>query len=751
MPVNQTVSREIETCAASAEWIVRVLAGITVFLVAVSMSLITVQDAAAAPPRVLPAGELPRDTRLGELRGEQGDFSFTPARSPEQWKARAQRVREEMLVALGLWPMPAKTPLNAVVHGRLDQGDYTVEKVYFESVPGLFVCGNLYRPKGESGRRPAVLSPHGHFPGGRFQDAGRDEVRRQIVRGAERFEEGGRSFMQSRCVQLARMGCVVFHYDMIGYGDCLQLSEELVHRFSRARLAHRQPPETGFYSAAAESRLQNVMGLHTLNSIRALDFLTSLPDVDPKRIAVTGGSGGGTQTFMLCAVDDRPLVSVPVVIVSTTRQGGCTCENICGLRIDTNNLEFTALHAPKPLLLISADDATRTMRERGFPELQRHYASLGAKGNVAHIALLHFPHNYNHVSRTAMYQWLNKQLRLGLAEPILERPYELLPREKLTVWDEKHPRPEGGPQFERELLDWLARDSDRQFEAALPRDRESLERYHELAGTAWEILLRRLPEDAGVQFEAVRSSRRGPFTETLGLVHYSNVEGHRAELPCVRLSPAGASKRTVVWIDAAGKSGLYEADGTLKPAVRKLLDAGSTVLSVDVLQTGEFLADDKPVSRQRSLPGEEGFAGWTYCYNLPLLAHRVQDVLAAIELTRQSDAGPVRLAAVGDAGKWGAAALALSGGAVERAAIDTAGFRFRDVHDVYAADFLPGAVKYGDLPGLLTLAAPARLRLSGEGERPPAIVAAAYRAAGAAERLIAASDDSDAVSWLLES
>jgi hypothetical protein len=83
------------------------------------------------------------------------------------------------------------------------------------------------------------------------------------------------------------------------------------------------------------------------------------------RIAVAGGSGGGTRTFMLSAVDDRPLVSVPVVIVSTTRQGGCTCENISGLRIGTYNLEFTAPHAPKPLLLISADDATRTMPERG--------------------------------------------------------------------------------------------------------------------------------------------------------------------------------------------------------------------------------------------------------------------------------------------------------------------------------------------------------------------------------------------------
>ena len=142
------------------------------------------------------------------------------------------------------------------------------------------------------------------------------------------------------------------------------------------------------------------MGLHTYHSIRALEFLINLPDVDPRRTAVTGGSGGGTQTFMLCGVDERPFVSVPVVIVSTTRQGGCTCENISGLRIGTYNLEFTAMHAPKPLLLISADDATRTMSERGFPELRQHYMMLGAANHLSHAALLQFPHNYNMVSRT---------------------------------------------------------------------------------------------------------------------------------------------------------------------------------------------------------------------------------------------------------------------------------------------------------------------------------------------------------------
>lgn len=173
-----------------------------------SLALATCLDpmergASAGPPRVLPAGEAPADTRLGPLRGERGDFSFVPASSPEGWKQRADRVRRIPRVSLGLWPMPSASPMNPVVHGEIDCGDYTVEKVYFESIPDFYVTGNLYRPKGKVGRRPGVLSPHGHFPHRRFYDAGPDAVRRQIEQGAERFEDGGRSFMQSRVVQSA--------------------------------------------------------------------------------------------------------------------------------------------------------------------------------------------------------------------------------------------------------------------------------------------------------------------------------------------------------------------------------------------------------------------------------------------------------------------------------------------------------------------------------------------------------------------
>ena len=205
------------------------------FAVCCGLLLTLGASAAAENLRVLPTGQVPQDSRLGPLKDLDGYFPFTPSPTIDDWNARADHLRTAMRVALGLWPMPSKTPAHAVVHGRLDMGDYTVEKVYLESFPGFFVTGNLYRPHQATGKCPGVLCPHGHFADGRFGASSRLDVRRQIVAGAERFEEGGRNSIQARCVQLARMGCVVFNYDMVGYCDSGQISFDLAHRFARQR------------------------------------------------------------------------------------------------------------------------------------------------------------------------------------------------------------------------------------------------------------------------------------------------------------------------------------------------------------------------------------------------------------------------------------------------------------------------------------------------------------------------------------
>src|ERR1051325_8359301 len=156
------------------------------------MSWLLASISATAAPKALPDGKLPQDWRLEPLKDLDGYFPFTPPPSQAAWEKRAEQVRRQILISQGLWPMPTKTPLNAVIHGKVDRGDYTVEKVYFESVPGLFVTGNLYRPKNPSGKVPAVLFAHGHWTDARLTETPEAELRREISDGEERFEQGGR-------------------------------------------------------------------------------------------------------------------------------------------------------------------------------------------------------------------------------------------------------------------------------------------------------------------------------------------------------------------------------------------------------------------------------------------------------------------------------------------------------------------------------------------------------------------------------
>ena len=349
--------------------------------------------------RVFDAGQQPNDVRLKEPIDLNGYFPFVVPPTRAAWEQRQAELKQRVLVATGLWPMPEKTPLNRVIHGKVVRDGFTVEKVYFQSLPGHYVTGLLFRPESPSdSKRPAVLCPHGH--GGRQQDYGEDKMDALIASGAELHLESGRFPKLARCAQLARMGCVTFIFDMLGYVDSLQISYELGHRYADRRPEFETNDSWGFYSPQAEARMHSIMGLQTWNGVRALDFLASLPDVDPTRIAITGGSGGGTQTILLGAIDDRHIASFPNGMVSTSMQGGCTCENCSLLRIGTGNVELAALFAPRPQAMTAADDWTKDMMTKGYPELQQLYSMLDAPDNVYCEPMLHFPHNYNAVTRS---------------------------------------------------------------------------------------------------------------------------------------------------------------------------------------------------------------------------------------------------------------------------------------------------------------------------------------------------------------
>ena len=691
--------------------------------------LLCLRVGAAEIPRTQPPGTLPDDPRLGPLKELDGYFPFTPAASREAWSVRAEQVRMQMRVALGLWPEPTRTPLNAVIHGRIEQEDYTVEKVYFESMPGLFVTGNIYRPKGKTGPFPAVLCPHGHWNDARFALRTDAEMKKELESGGEKLPESNRSMFQSIGVQLARMGIVAFVYDMLGYCDSQQLSYEVAHKFARQRPEMNTREFWGLFSPQAEAHAQSIMGLQTWNSMRALDFLTALPDVDAKRLGCTGASGGGTQTQMLAALDPRLTVACPAVMPSTAMQGGCTCENASLLRVGTGNIEFAALFAPKAQGMTAANDWTKELATKGFPELQKHYALMGAPDHVALWARLEFGHNYNTPTREKIYAWFNQHFALGLAESqLMERDFPLLSRAQLTVWDAEHPAPEGGPDFERWLLRWWHDDAEKQLA-------NSAAEFTKIASAGWSALIGPLSPRPAEITNARTFEIQGKERSYRASVHTRVATDHSSALPEIIIEPPMFGGITVLWLSELGKAGLFNADGTLRSQTLLLLEAGIRVVGVDLLGQGEFRADGKAIFETRKSKNPREAACFTFGYNSSLFAQRVRDVCTVLRGLQAENHGSVRaLVALDGTGPIAAAALAVFPG-VEAAAIETGGFRFGDVLGLQQPNFLPAAVKYGDLPGALAVAArdprqAPRLILLGEGAALPPVVETAYRAIG---------------------
>ena len=690
--------------------------------------LVFSHSAFAAGPRVLPEGKLPDDSRLAPPKDLDGYFPFTPPTSKAAWAKRAERVRRQILVSQGLWPMPGREPLNAVIHGRIDRGDYTVEKVYFESAPGFFVTGNLYRPKKTSGKAPAVMFAHGHWKDARLSEATDAELRGEIATGQERFEAGGRSRFQSMCVQLARMGCVVWQWDMLSDSDAVQFSRELVHGFSRQRPEMNSAEDWGLFSPQAEAHLQSVMGLHTWNAIRSLDFLLSLPEVDESRIAITGASGGGTQTMLLAAIDPRVTLSFPAVMVSTAMQGGCTCENASLLRVHTGNVEFAGLFAPKPQGMTTANDWTKEMSTKGFPELKQLYALLGAPNNVMLQRGEHFPHNYNAVSRMAFYGWLNKHFKLGAKEPVLEQDYQPLTRAELSVWDAEHPAPKANDaEIERKLCQMWKEDADNQVAEAA----KSVVAFKAIVGGGLDIVLDGGLAEAGeVSWEMVDKSDKGGWLLMTGLLRNTT---YREALPAVFCYPKDWNGRTVIWLSGEGKGALFAADGSLQAEVQKIVNSGATVLGLDMLYQGEFLKAGETFTKTPKVKNPREAAAYTFGYNHSVFVHRMHDVLSAVKYvkTHERPTKQLTVVALDGAGHIAAAARAMCGTAIDRAFIDTEGYRFaKKVTDIQSPDFLPGGAKYGDVPGMLALAAPAETLAAGESADSAALAVTQYQAAG---------------------
>jgi hypothetical protein len=346
--------------------------------------------------------ELCRGKYFTEEQGKKFLQEHTPKNLAE-WKSRRKIIKAQILAGLELETLPKPVNSTPVIHSLKKMNGYTVENVYFESLPGFYVSGNLYKPTKKESQYAGILCPHGH-------DSAKEGRKREQT--------------QKRCANLARMGAIVFTWDMVGYGDSKQCTHDL----------------------------KKSLKLQVINGIRSIDFLLNQNNVDKNRIGITGESGGGTQCFLLTAIDERIKVSAPVVMISSYFFGGCNCES--GMPIhkkgsyQTNNVEIAALVAPKPMMMVSdGDDWTKFTPEVEYPFMQHIYQLYGQAKQVENVHLALEKHDYGPNKRKAMYPFMAKHLNLDLGviqnehKEMDETAAKVLSAEELNVFNQEHPLP----------------------------------------------------------------------------------------------------------------------------------------------------------------------------------------------------------------------------------------------------------------------------------------------------------------------
>jgi len=594
--------------------------------------------------------------------------SFPDIQSRADWERRARQIREQTLVSCGLWPLPEKPPLNTRIRGRIERDGYSIEQVHFQTHAGFYLAGNLYRPLGNGpGPFPAILNPHGHWSHGRFENT-------QLASVA------------GRCINFARQGMIAFSYDMVGYNDTIQFPE------------HRKI----FLNPTNLLWNLSLMGLQTWNSIRALDFLESLPDVDRSRLACTGASGGGTQTFMLGAVDDRLAAQAPNVMVSHSMQGDCRCENAPGLRIEFSNMEIAAAAAPRPQLLVAAStDWTKdTMTVEG-PAIERIYRLFNAPEKLRYVRL-EFDHNYNQPSREQVYGWFGKWLR-GLPgfAPIPEEVFQKEADADLRVFpDGKLP---ADAVTEAQLVQNLIRQYQQQWQDPLPSTASLLERHKRLWMPACEHTLQVAFGEKGLLAQTNKIVKVPGHTRTelaLGRA------GKGDRLPALLFTADRDSSASIVLLtDPDGPQAFSDANGSPTGLAKQLLDRGLPVLVLTALRVGE------PGAARRA---RNYFSNLFTTYNRTDAQERVQDLATACAFARSYRGGRrVVLCGAGRAGLW----ALLAAPAADAVVADCGALNSASDEALLATDlFVPGLRKLGAFEGVAILAAPNPLLLHHTGK-----------------------------------
>ncbi len=645
---------------------------------------------------------------------------FPPVASRAEWQERARDIRQQVLVSCGLWPMPERTPLKARVFDRVEHGDYSVEKVWFQSWPGFYVCGNLYRPLGKGGGPyPAILNPHGHWANGRLTDANDGSI-------------------PGRCINFAKRGLIAFAYDMVGYNDT-----------SFANYPREGQPGSEFYkrhrffatNAVCQLWGISLMGLQTWNAIRGLDFLESLPDVDRKRLACTGASGGGTQTFMLGAIDDRLAALAPVCMVSHTMQGGCSCENAPGLRVKFSNMEIAAAAAPCPQILIAATgDWTKDTPTVEGPAVEAIYRWFDATDKLRYVRF-DSGHNYNQTSREAVYAWFDRWLLNRPDAPSSpEAAYQKPPDAELRVFPGDQLPPDA--LTDEQLIAWLITQRRAQLAALQPRAKADFAKFREALLPLWKHTLQvQWPQSTThVSFKPMRAGNG--FTATdLEIRRDGQTEAIAATTfqPEQRRGGGRGLPKLVVLVHTNGAAAYLSADKNPQGLAKDLLEAGHGVLVV---------------TRFSDVPAADPFANFYTTYNRTMLQQRVVDllsVMASARLNARQTGGSPRVVLCGEgrAGLWallaapGADAVIADGGSLDVS--DDTAWLAPDV-------FCPGLKSFGGFETAALLAAPHPLLLHNAGQSAAARnLGKAYRAASARRSFVSEAQvqpDASLARWI---
>ncbi|MDR2804624.1 MAG: acetylxylan esterase [Dysgonamonadaceae bacterium] len=290
-----------------------------------------------------------------------------------EWEKRKEEIKSCLPGALKLSPLPPRPQSAVILTPKRKYDGYTVENFAIETLPGIYVAGSIYKPSKTKGKCPILLNPNGHFGDGRY-----------------------RADQQLRCAAQARMGIISASWDLFAWGESLLQFDGSLHRLSAANT------------------------LQTLNAIRILDYLLSLKEADNTRVGITGGSGGGSLTMMLAAIDDRITLSAPTVMLSSYFSGGCPCESgmpahLCGGR--TNNVEIAAMFAPKPQLILSdGKDWTSAVPELEYPFLQRIYSFYHAENHLENDHFADEGHDYGISKRKALYRFIAQHFGLDIQQ-----------------------------------------------------------------------------------------------------------------------------------------------------------------------------------------------------------------------------------------------------------------------------------------------------------------------------------------------